>query len=129
MCVALVSAGAQSNWPVAGLSYLVARLRDSAYSDLHLSHDQFPLLSSACGSLKLDIKRFERDRKSTASSTAIQADLDIANRLELDGTPFFLMNRTPLSGVVPLEVMERALVDAKQALAKPALNADIAPAH
>lgn len=80
-------------------------------------------------SLKLDIKRFERDRKSTASSTAIQADLDIANRLELDGTPFFLMNRTFLSGVVPLEEMERALVDAKQALAKPALNADIAPAH
>ena len=52
------------------------------------------------------------------ATVAVRNDPDIANHIEIDGTPFFLLERTLLSGVVPLETMEQALADAKKALAR-----------
>ena len=80
-------------------------------------------------SLKLDLKRFNQDRKSQASTAAIQSDLNIANQLEISGTPFFLLNRTPLSGVIPLKTMEQALSEAKSTLVKPESHAATAAAR
>ena len=80
-------------------------------------------------SLKLDFKRFNQDRKSQASTAAIQSDLNIANQLEISGTPFFLLNRTPLSGVIPLKTMEQALSEAKFTLVKPESHAATAAAR
>lgn len=69
--------------------------------------------------LKLDIDRFERDRNGPAASAAVDRDLALANQLGIQGTPFFLINREPISGAVPLAQFEAALARAKSAAAPP----------
>jgi protein-disulfide isomerase len=41
--------------------------------------------------LKLNLNQFNRDRKSGAAVQAIASDMQLANRLEVKGTPFFLV--------------------------------------
>ncbi|GAB4218590.1 MAG: thioredoxin domain-containing protein [Synechococcales cyanobacterium] len=56
--------------------------------------------------LRLDLNRFNRDRASETAQLAIQKDLNLAERLQLTGTPFFSMNGIPLNGAVPLTAFE-----------------------
>jgi protein-disulfide isomerase len=65
--------------------------------------------------LKLDLARFERDRTGEASAAAVERDLALANSLGIQGTPFFLVNREPVSGAVPLARFEAALAKARAA--------------
>lgn len=59
--------------------------------------------------LKLDLQRFERDRNSTAARDAISQDLQLAEKLGIDGTPFFVMNGEAFSGAVQLSDLEAIL--------------------
>jgi protein-disulfide isomerase len=43
-------------------------------------------------SLGLDLNRFNRDRASEAASKAIQADVELAEAIGINGTPFLIMN-------------------------------------
>jgi protein-disulfide isomerase len=70
-------------------------------------------------SLGLDVARFERDRASEAAAAAVERDLALANRLGIHGTPFFLLDREPVQGAVPLAQFEAALARAKAAAAPP----------
>jgi protein-disulfide isomerase len=65
--------------------------------------------------LKLDVARFERDRAGAEAAAAVERDLALANQLGIQGTPFFLVNREPISGAVPLAQFEAALAKAKAA--------------
>jgi protein-disulfide isomerase len=65
--------------------------------------------------LKLDLARFERDRTSEAAGAAVERDMALANQLGIEGTPFFLVNREPVSGAVPLEQFEAAIAKARAA--------------
>ncbi len=65
--------------------------------------------------LKLDLARFERDRTGEASAAAVERDMALANQLGIQGTPFFLVNREPVSGAVPLAQFEAALAKARAA--------------
>jgi protein-disulfide isomerase len=60
-------------------------------------------------SLKLNIVKFDDDRTSEEASSAIQKDIDLAKRLEISGTPFFVMDTEYFSGAIPLRDFERAL--------------------
>jgi len=64
-------------------------------------------------SLGLDLQRFDRDRASQAADLAIQQDLEIAETLGIDGTPFFIMNGEVLAGAVSLADLEAALAKVK----------------
>ncbi|MEN9204863.1 MAG: DsbA family protein [Thermostichales cyanobacterium BF4_bins_65] len=66
--------------------------------------------------LHLDLNRFNRDRNSEMAKLAIQRDLNLADRLQLSGTPFFSLNGIPLNGAVPLSAFESAYAQAKAAL-------------
>lgn len=66
--------------------------------------------------LKLDLKRFKRDRTSDASLDALKKDVALADQLGLQGTPYFLLNHEPVSGAVPLAEFEAALRKAQAAL-------------
>ncbi|MBD0267962.1 MAG: thioredoxin domain-containing protein [Cyanobacteria bacterium Co-bin8] len=65
----------------------------------------------------LDVEQFNRDRTSTASLTAIQRDLQLAQRLQLSITPTFLINDLLMPPGAPLSFFEQTLDQIKEALA------------
>ncbi|WP_299410234.1 thioredoxin domain-containing protein [Acaryochloris sp. IP29b_bin.148] len=56
-----------------------------------------PLYIEIAQQLQLDIKQFERDRNSDAAVKAINADLALAQKIDIPGTPFFILNGQVLS--------------------------------
>lgn len=65
--------------------------------------------------LNLDLPKFNRDRASTAATQAIQADIDLAEKLGVDGTPFFMMNGQAYTGAVKASELEKLFVQVSQA--------------
>ncbi|MEB3358414.1 MAG: thioredoxin domain-containing protein [Synechococcales bacterium] len=59
------------------------------------------------GNLGLDLEQFNRDR--TQAMAAIQQDLDLATKLRISGTPFFVFQGQTFSGAVPAEEFEKLL--------------------
>ena len=57
--------------------------------------------------LSLDLEQFNRDRKQAI--TNIQKDLQLAQQLQINGTPFFVLDNQSFSGAVPLSEMEAIL--------------------
>lgn len=71
------------------------------------------LYESIAKSLGLDLQRFNRDRASQAAEKFIQQDLQLAETLGVEGTPFFVMNGKVLAGAVSLADFEAALPQLK----------------
>ncbi|KAM3098163.1 DsbA family protein [Phormidesmis sp. 146-12] len=65
--------------------------------------------SQTAKTLGLDVARFERDRSSKAAETAIVQDLQLGEKLGVEGTPFFVMNGVVFSGSVELPELEATL--------------------
>ena len=65
------------------------------------------LYSQIAQSLDLDLEQFNQDRKE--SITSIQKDLQLAQQLQINGTPFFVLGNQAFSGAVPLSEMEAIL--------------------
>ncbi|MEH1941575.1 MAG: thioredoxin domain-containing protein [Nostoc sp.] len=61
--------------------------------------------------LNLDLGKFKRDR--TLATPAISKDIQLAEKLAVSGTPFFVINSPSFSGVVQLAEIETILADAK----------------
>ncbi len=61
--------------------------------------------------LKLDLGKFKRDR--TLATPAITKDIQLADKLAVSGTPFFVINSPTFSGVVQLADIESILTGAK----------------
>ncbi|MEH2071637.1 MAG: thioredoxin domain-containing protein [Nostoc sp.] len=61
--------------------------------------------------LNLDLAKFQRDR--TLATPAIKKDIDLAEKLAVSGTPFFIINSPTVSGVVELSDIEKILTDTK----------------
>lgn len=59
--------------------------------------------------LNLDIEKFNQDRDGDAAELAIKQDVEIAEKLGVQGTPFFVMDGRVFEGAVPLSVLESAL--------------------
>ncbi|MGK7942145.1 MAG: DsbA family protein [Crocosphaera sp.] len=59
--------------------------------------------------LNLDIEQFNRDRKGKEAEIAIQQDIELALKIGLQGTPFFVFNGQFFSGSIPLSTLEKAL--------------------
>ncbi len=57
-------------------------------------------------SLNLDISKFNNDRISSEASSAIQKDINLARKLKVSGTPFFVMGTEYVSGAVSLSKLE-----------------------
>ncbi|MEO0456798.1 MAG: thioredoxin domain-containing protein [Cyanobacteria bacterium P01_A01_bin.114] len=72
-----------------------------------LGEDLYVELAEQIG---LDVEQFDRDRNSDAAATAVEADLQLAQDLQLGGTPTFLMNDILIPGGAPLEFFEEAAV-------------------
>ncbi|BAU10858.1 DSBA oxidoreductase [Leptolyngbya sp. NIES-3755] len=72
-----------------------------------------PLFASLAKSLKLDGARFDRDRNSKAAEAAVNQDIQLADKLGINGTPFFVMNGRVFSGDVELAALEQVLNQAQ----------------
>jgi protein-disulfide isomerase len=59
--------------------------------------------------LNLDLDKFNRDRNSPAAQAAIQKDIEIAIKLGIEGTPFFILEGETFSGALELAEMEALL--------------------
>jgi protein-disulfide isomerase len=59
-----------------------------------------PLYLEIARNLGLDLRRFNGDRQSPASLEAINRDRELADRLGLQGTPFFVVNGEAVDGAV-----------------------------
>ena len=64
-------------------------------------------------SLGLDVQKFNQDRSSKAAESAIAQDVQMAEKLGVDGTPFFVMNGNVFSGSVELSDLEATLAKVK----------------
>jgi len=60
--------------------------------------------------LNLDLVKFKRDR--TLAAPAIEKDIQLAEKLGVSGTPFFIINSPGFSGVVQLTDIESILANA-----------------
>jgi protein-disulfide isomerase len=56
--------------------------------------------------MQLDMEQFNRDRTSPEAEAAIQQDLELAQRLQLRGTPSFIMNDLFIPGGAPPQLFE-----------------------
>lgn len=63
--------------------------------------------------LKLDIDKFNRDRKSNEAKEAIKKDFELGKSLGVRGTPSFLVNGTFFSGVPDLKSLEELIAQIK----------------
>lgn len=63
--------------------------------------------------LGLDVQKFNQDRGSKAAEAAIAQDVQMAEKLGVDGTPFFVMNGNVFSGSVELSDLETTLAKVK----------------
>ncbi|MGF1936599.1 MAG: DsbA family protein [Nostoc sp. ChiQUE02] len=61
--------------------------------------------------LNLDLRKFKRNL--TLATPAITKDIQLAEKLAVSGTPFFVINSPSFSGVVQLADIESILADAK----------------
>jgi len=59
--------------------------------------------------LKLDLEKFNHERTSEAVESAITQDIQLANSIGIEGTPFFILNGRTFAGAVPITELEKAL--------------------
>jgi protein-disulfide isomerase len=80
---------------------------DALYSEQEKLGEAFYL--SKAEALGLDMEQFERDRNSAEASQAIAADVELAETLQIEGTPFFALKDRTFSGAVQITELEQAL--------------------
>ena len=66
--------------------------------------------------LGLDVERFNKDRAGDAAKAAIARDMELAAKLNIQATPQFLLNTSPITGAAPLEEFEKVLGEARAAV-------------
>lgn len=72
------------------------------------------LYLEVANSLGLDIDKFNSDRQSEAATALIEKDVELASKIGVSGTPFFVMNGETLSGAVQLSQFEEILAKVSQ---------------
>jgi protein-disulfide isomerase len=72
--------------------------------------------------LKLDLAKFNRDRTSDPARKAIQQDMQLAQQLGIEGTPFFVMNGEAFHGATQAADFEAALKAQSQTPTKAQTN-------
>lgn len=82
----------------------------------YLSDD---LYTDIAKTLKLDMAKFNADRAGPAAKKVVEADMADGTKVGVRGTPFFLINGTPVSGAQPpeafVQVIEAELTKAETA--------------
>ena len=97
---------AKASW-AAGKQGKFWEFRSALLENQQQLRDEFYIKTAK--SLNLDIKQFNRDRKSNKANAAMQKDIKLAEELGLDATPMLAMNGQIVSGAVQLSELEALL--------------------
>lgn len=76
-------------------------------------------LDALADKLGLDMARFKSALDGHVHQAKVQADIDAANKIGINGTPAFVINDYYLSGAQPLSAFQRVLKRARSDLKKP----------
>ncbi|MEO1622049.1 MAG: thioredoxin domain-containing protein, partial [Cyanobacteria bacterium J06632_3] len=71
-----------------------------------------PLFVSIAQALNLDLEKFNQDRNSADAEAAVASDIQLADKLGIDGTPYFVMGNQVLSGLIETSELEDLLLQA-----------------
>ncbi len=84
----------------------------SYYDALFQQQDKLSdrLYLDIANNVNLDIDQFERDRNSKQADVAIIKDMELAEKIGIQGTPLFVFNGQFFSGAIPLSTLEEALL-------------------
>ena len=72
------------------------------------------LYLEVANNLGLNIDKFNSDRQSEAASISIETDIQLAKKIGVSGTPFFVMNGETFSGAVKLSQIEETFAKVSQ---------------
>ena len=97
---------AKASW-AAGKQGKFWEFRSALLENQQQLRDEFYIKTAK--SLNLDIKQFNRDRKSNKANAAMQKDIKLAGELGLDATPILAINGQLVSGAVQLSELEALL--------------------
>lgn len=89
-------------WPLHDLIFD----RQKQFGKTALTRDELMQLAKDAG---LDMTRLEKDFDDPASDSAVQADVNAANRMGIDGTPVFLLNGLLLRGMPKPAIFRRVI--------------------
>ena len=71
--------------------------------------DELADLKKTAEGLRLDMKKLNRDVHSKKIADSIAEDLQDAQKLGIEGTPYFLVNRLVIRGALPLDLFKGAV--------------------
>lgn len=75
-------------------------------SQSELSDDLYPRLASELG---LDVEKFKKDLQDEALAKSVDADMELANKLGVRGTPGFFVNGVQVKGARPFEYFKQII--------------------
>ena len=85
-------------------------LHDALFADRQqLMSEGLPFLDATAKKVGLDVKRLKRDVKSDAVKAVIEEDMQEAQALKMQGTPYFLVNNILIRGALPLDLFAEAV--------------------
>ncbi|MBG0776817.1 MAG: thioredoxin domain-containing protein [Desulfovibrionaceae bacterium] len=86
------------------------KLHDAMFGDREtLSKDGEKWILEQAGKIGLDTKKLAKDAKSSAVSKVLEKDKEQAKKLDINGTPTFVVNGVVVGGAVPLEDFDKLL--------------------
>lgn len=86
-----------------------AAVHDVAPTSGHPTITKADLVAFAKKTGVADMAKFEKDYASPEIAAAVNKDTEEARQIGISGTPFFVVNTTPLSGAQPLEVFTQVI--------------------
>ena len=107
-----------------GSKALLAAQRQGGYAALREAVMQLPpdttlaMIRTAAERLGLDWDRLSRDMAAPEVQQRIDANLNLARTLEIDGTPALVIGNTMVPGAVNLPELEKAVAEARQTARK-----------
>lgn len=88
------------------------------YKTMYANRDRLlgegePFIKETAQKLNLDMKRLEKDLQSKKVKEIMSQDQEDAQKLGVEGTPYFLVNNLVIRGALPLELFKTAVDMAK----------------
>jgi predicted DsbA family dithiol-disulfide isomerase len=80
---------------------------DALFENQRSLGDEFFLTKAK--ELGLDIEKFKADMQLEEIQKTIEADMELANKIKINGTPAFLVNNVLISGAQPIENFKEAI--------------------
>ncbi len=111
-------------------SSLQGKDKYTAFNDLLMTHQgpwDAKTLKELATSKGIDADKMEKDAGEKFVSDAVADNMKLGSDLAIQGTPAFVIGKTVIPGAVPLDYLQNAIKEAREAAKAPAKDADAKP--